>query len=162
MRTAHKHCATCEKSQSNCLIITFAYASILLDFSLPGVTGAQETGALSDIYSDQESQSPGEDKNKSSSTTFCMRNWSGTVPKVFPFHQKPNPFSYMFWFWGHVGNKQFKNSLFYLIEMLTNSKINFLSGNEQALSNGHTFIFWNTRLTSSLQNSMSYKYLICW
>lgn len=66
------------------------------DFSLPGITGAHEAGALSDIYSDQESQSPGEDKNKSSSTTFCMRNWSGILPKVLPFHQKPNPFSYMF------------------------------------------------------------------
>lgn len=129
LRRAHKHCTTCEKPQSNCLIITFAYLSILLDFSLQGITVAHETGALSDIFSDQESQSRGEDKNKSSSTAFSMRSWSGILPKVFPFHKNETHFPTRPNFEVMLATNSLKIA-YSDRNLLTSSKINFWSGNQ--------------------------------
>lgn len=85
LRIAHNHCTTCEKQQSNCLIITFAYASILLDFFLPGITVAHETGALSDIYSDQESQSPRKIRIRFPQLHFVWEAEVAFCPKYFLF-----------------------------------------------------------------------------
>lgn len=92
LRIAHNHCTTCEKQQSNCLIITFAYASILLDFFLLGITVAHETGVLSDIYSDQESQSPGKIRIRFPQLHFVWEAEVAFCPKYFLFTKNQTHF----------------------------------------------------------------------